>query len=64
MNSYRCLYDTDTYVVPGGCESIENVTPGDPPSVPTEADLDLRDRLIADQEALLNVYRCQFDVDT
>lgn len=64
LNSYRCLYNTDTHVVPGGCENVEHVTPGDPPSAPTEADLELRDRLIADQEALLNVYRCQFDVDT
>lgn len=30
----------------------------------SQAEIVQRDRLIADQEALLNVYRCQFDIDT
>ena len=68
MNTYRCLFDVDTQVVPGGCEG------GQPAQGPTEPaafegvasqdDLDVRDRLVADQEALLNTYRCLFDVDT
>jgi len=32
-------------------------------SPPSGADIQIRDRLIADQEALLNVYRCRFGID-
>ena len=32
-------------------------------SAQTVADVEVRDRLIADQEALLNVYRCMFGID-
>ena len=39
-----------------------------PPSAftrtPTHQDIAVRDNLIADQESLLNIYRCQFNVDT
>ena len=64
LNAYRCLYDTDTDLVAGGCADPATVTPGPAPPEPTLQDLDVRDQLIANQEALPNVYRCQFDVDT
>ena len=31
---------------------------------PIKAEIDLRDQLIFDQEALLNTYRCLFEIDT
>ena len=68
LNVYRCLFDVDTGAVPGGCVNGEPARgptqPGVFEGVPTQGDVDARDRLIADQEALLNVYRCQFNVDT
>ena len=33
-------------------------------SAQSVADVEVRDRLVADQEALLNTYRCMFGVDT
>ncbi len=68
LNAYRCLFDVDTQIVPGGCA-------GDVPALPalgpapftgqlSHAELDLRDALVRAQEDLLNVYRCKFDVDT
>ncbi|WP_419926281.1 hypothetical protein [Candidatus Poriferisocius sp.] len=50
-----------------GEDSAEPDMRGDgPPGAggPALEDVVVRDRLIADQEALLNVYRCQFNVDT
>ena len=64
LNSYRCLYDTDTGLVPGGCGDPDQIEPGPAPATPTQNDKDARDNLIAAQENLLNIYRCQFDVDT
>ncbi len=66
LNAYRCLYDVDTEIVPGGCgEGREpDLQPGPTPDTPTQADLAERDQLIQNQENLLNVYRCQFNVDT
>ena len=64
LNTYRCLFQTDTELVTGGCANPTTIEPGPTPTQPTPADLEVRDRLIADQEALLNVYRCQFDIDT
>ncbi len=64
LNAYRCLFNTDTELVAGGCADPVIITPGPPPAQPTLQDLAVRDQLIADQEALLNVYRCQFNVDT
>ena len=67
LNTYRCLFGVDTHVVPGGCvdgqPSGGRTHPGVFEGTPTQRDVDVRDSLIADQEALLNVYRCQFDVD-
>ena len=68
LNVYRCMFDTDTHVVPGGCANSapahDAQTPHPFAGDPTAAEVELRDRLVADQEALLNVYRCLFDVDT
>ncbi|MDE0116904.1 MAG: hypothetical protein OXT07_09835 [bacterium] len=67
LNAYRCLYETDTYAVAGGCDGTSPARlaePGLPPESPTQADIDIRDDLVAAQERLLNVYRCQFKVDT
>ncbi len=35
-----------------------------PEKQPTREDIAVRDNLIADQETLLNIYRCQFNIDT
>jgi len=64
LNTYRCLFGVDTEVVPGGCSDPVTVTPGVSPANPTPQDIEVRDGLIQNQEALLNVYRCRFDVDT
>lgn len=67
LNAYRCLFDFDTEVVPGGCADGKPV--GEPvplPDVeggPTSIDIEVRDRVVAVQEALLNAYRCLFGVD-
>ena len=40
------------------------LTSGATVSAQTLRDIEARDKLIADQEALLNTYRCMFSVDT
>ena len=64
LNTYRCLFKVDTQVVPGGCPNPDTVTPGVSPTNPTPQDIEVRDGLIQNQEALLNTYRCRFDIDT
>ncbi len=64
LNTYRCLFGTDTIAVPGGCPDPDTITPAAAPQNPTQNDLDIRDQLIKNQEALLNAYRCQHNVDT
>ena len=64
LNTYRCLFGVGTGVVPGGCPTPDRIAPGPAPAKPTQNDIDLRDGLIQSQEALLNVYRCHFEVDT
>ena len=68
LNTYRCLFDTDTHVVPGGCADGTPGLPAQQPTpfegMPTSAEVELRDQLISNQEALLNTYRCLFNVDT
>lgn len=64
LNTYRCLFEVDTEVVPGGCPNPDTVTPGVSSANPSPQDIEVRDGLIQNQEALLNVYRCRFDVDT
>ncbi len=67
LNVYRCMFGVDVEVVPGGCL---NGAPGSPAKDPapfsgdtTAQDIAVRDNLIANQEALLNVYRCRFRID-
>ena len=54
--------------MPGGCKDGKPAQPAAPPvpftGTPTLADIAARDGLVAAQEALLNVYRCRFDIDT
>lgn len=68
LNVYRCMFDVDTEIVPGGCADGKPTLPAAEPQpfagTPTEAGIGQRDVLIANQEALLNVYRCLFDIDT
>ena len=68
LNTYRCQFDIDTHVVPNGC--ADGAPTGGPilptpfEGTPTQHALEVRDRLVDEQEALLNVYRCLFNVDT
>ena len=68
LNTYRCRFDIDTSVVPGGCVNGSPAQPAAEPQpftgTPTLGEIARRDRLIAKQEALLNTYRCRFNVDT
>ncbi len=64
LNTYRCLFNTDTAAVPGGCPDPDTITPAAAPPNPPPNDLDHRDQLIQNQEALLNTYRCQHNIDT
>lgn len=68
LNTYRCRFDIDTETVPGGCTGGAPSQTAEEPALftgtPTRADIVARDHLIAAQEALLNVYRCRFDIDT
>ena len=67
LNRYRCLFSVDTGVVPGGCkDGMPAMGPTDPgvfDGTSTWHDIAVRDDLIANQEGLLNAYRCQFDID-
>ena len=67
LNVYRCMFGVDTEVVPGGCADGAPALPAKGPApfagIPTAGDLAVRDQLVADQEALLNVYRCGFRID-
>ncbi|MCY3562576.1 MAG: hypothetical protein OXH26_01440 [bacterium] len=68
LNTYRCMFQIDTHVVPGGCQNNQPAqppqNPASPPPEPTADDVAMRDTLIADQENLLNTYRCMFQIDT
>ena len=68
LNVYRCQFDIDTHIVPGGCSNGAPRAPRGPvprfSGFPTTRELLVREQLIAFQESLLNVYRCQFDIDT
>ena len=68
LNVYRCMFDIDTHIVPGGCtDNQPGQTPAPPApfqGTPTQDDSELRDRFIAGRENLLNAYRCMFDIDT
>lgn len=68
LNTYRCMFGIDTQVVPGSCSNGSPALPSQNPSQfsgnPTVRDIAVRDQLVADQEALLNIYRCKFNIDT
>jgi len=64
LNAYRCQFNVDTDAVSGGCPDPDRIQPGTAPQNPSQQDIDARDTLIAAQEALLNVYRCQHNIDT
>lgn len=67
LNVYRCRFDVDTQIVPGGCEEgmpVQGpIAPDSFDGPPTPGDVSVRDGLIAAQEALLNDYRCLFRID-
>ena len=70
LNLYRCRFVVDVEAVPGGCRGDAPAIAAAGPAVraPGESGLTVhekieRDRLIAAQEALLNLYRCGFGVD-
>ena len=42
LNTYRCLFGTDTDLVPGGCDNPDTIAPGAIPQNPTQHDLDVR----------------------
>ena len=67
LNTYRCIHRVDLDAVPGGCSGHNPAQgptqPGAFEGQPTATDIQTRDQLIAAQEALLNAYRCQFDMD-
>ena len=68
LHRFRCQFDFDTLIVPGGCaDGLPSAEPR-PPALfagePTLEDLAARDELILAQESLLNDYRCRFDVET
>ena len=68
LDAYRCMFNAETDQVAGGCAGGAPVTPPAEPSpfagTPTASDLTARDGLVADQEELLNAYRCKFNIDT
>ena len=64
LNAYRCMFGVDTDAVRGGCPDPDRIQPGAVPQNPSQQDIDARDTLIAAQEALLNTYRCQHNIDT
>lgn len=64
LNAYRCMFNTDVEVVPGGCPDPDPISPGAAPPNPIADDVAVRDGLVQAQEALLNVYRCRFGIDT
>ena len=66
LNVYRCALGADLELVPGGCsESPAGIS--QPPAAghceDCHAEIELRDHLIANQENLLNVYRCMLGAD-
>lgn len=62
LDAYRCIFDIDTELVPGGCANGKPVRPATTPvpfaGTPTHEDIATRDNLIRSQENLLNFYRC------
>ncbi len=67
LNVYRCALEVDLELVPGGCsEPPRDLDPAAfvaSQNVDYHAEIELRDRLIGEQEKLLNVYRCMLGAD-
>jgi N-acetylmuramoyl-L-alanine amidase len=67
LNVYRCQLGLDVEVVPGGCTAgyptLEFSPPAESMGMPTAEEIAIHDQLIAVQEALLNAYRCRFDLE-
>lgn len=70
LNVYRCRFGVDLLAVRGGCAGglpkQGFSRPMEFVGTPTLEDIEMRDRLVAVQESLLNTYRCRFDfgIDT
>ena len=68
LNIYRCRFDIDTHLLPGGCvdgaPGLPAIEPQPFTGTPTAEELTRRDWLVNAQEALLNDYRCRFNIDT
>ncbi len=68
LNAYRCRFDIDTIVVPGGCTNGAPAVASDPAppfaGPASWSELTRRDQLVLSQESLLNTYRCRFNIDT
>lgn len=67
LNAYRCHFDIDAIVVPGGCANGVPAVAAEPQlpfsGTPTWAAMRQRDQLVLAQESLLNAYRCRFGID-
>ena len=67
LNVYRCRFGVDLLAVRGGCTGGWPTLGFSQPSAfegtPTLEDIEVRDELIAVQEAVLNTYRCRFDFE-
>ena len=68
LNVYRCMFNIDTQIVTFGCINGEPrsgaIQPRAFQGTPAQREVDVRNKLVAAQEALLNVYRCMFNIDT
>lgn len=68
LNIYRCRFDIDTHLLAGGCvdgaPGLPAIKPQPFTGTPTAEELARRDWLVNAQEALLNDYRCRFNIDT
>ncbi len=67
LNVYRCRFDIDTEEVPGGCVYGQPALPAEVPQqfeeIPSAEGIVARDAFIAEQEVLLNFYRCRLGID-
>ena len=67
LNVYRCRFGPDVLAVLGGCANGQPSQgfsrPGAFEGTPILEDIEVRDKLIAVQESLLNTYRCRFDFE-
>ncbi len=68
LNIYRCRFQIDIRIVLGGCRNNRPINPSATltrsTTEPSLVTFVARNRLIAEQENLLNTYRCRFNIDT